>query len=105
MFAFSEEGFDEVPFFVDMLVIFSGRFPVFSGWNDSDTALSHDLSDELLAILSLVSNNKSSLRRSDKFGGLCDIVALSWGQRKFERAPQRLTNPVNFCCKPPFAAA
>jgi hypothetical protein len=87
VFAFSEEVFDEVPFFVDMLVILSGRFPVFSGWNDRDTDLSHDLSDELLAILSLVSNNKSSLRRSDKFGGLCDIVALSWGQRDCERPP------------------
>ena len=100
-----KEVLDQVPCFVEFLVVLALLFPVFLGRNDSFFAcLFERLQHPLVRVEALVGDHRFSFELRQQHIGTVQIAGLAFGEMETERVAERIDRGVDLAAQAAFAA-
>ena len=96
MFDFTDEALHQMTFFVEMFIILSAFFAVFTRRNNCFSLFFSDEKEKLLSIIRFVGNNTFEFIADDQGFCLCDVVPLTTSQQKAQWVAQRINIHMDF---------
>ena len=104
-FEIGEEVLDQVPRFVELLVVVALHFAVRFGWNDGlFSSFLEWFEHSLIGVKALVCNHGGGLQLRQQDIGPIQLTSLALRQVKTERIAQRIDGGVDLGAQPAFAA-
>ena len=106
MLDFVDETFNQVSFFVNVLIISTGCFAFGTRRNNRfGFMLLDDEVDKIIGIIALVGNQPFKIKVDDQCLCLSDVVSLPSGQDKAQWIAQAINTHMNFGTETAFATA
>lgn len=105
MLDFIEETLDQMPFFVEMMVVFALIFAVSPRRDHRHGIFLRYLLQELFRIVRAIRNDTLKIEIFDQVIRLCNIMALSTGQAKAKGIAQSIYAGVDLGAEPASAAS
>ena len=104
MFDFVEKALDQMPLLIQMFIIFTLLFAVFSGWNDRFGLFFSNLLQKSIRIIGAVGNRTLELEVCNQIFSLCNVMPLAAGQKKAQWITQGIYTGMDFGAEPAAAA-
>ena len=105
MLDFVEETLDQMPFFVEMPIIFALLFAVPARRDHRHGAFFRDLLQEILRIVRAIRNDALEIKIPDQIISLSNIMSLATSQEKAQRIAQSIYAGVDLGTEPASAAS
>lgn len=105
MLDFVHKTLDQMPFFVNMRVIFTHHLAIFSWRNDGLDAFLCQKMQKIIGIIATVGNEPGKRKVGHQRVRLRHVMPLAAGQKKAQRVPQGVHGHMNFGTKPAPTAA
>jgi hypothetical protein len=103
---FGEEVLDQVPCFVEFLVVLALFFPVFLGRNDGFFACFFEpLKHPFVRVVALVGDHRFGFELWQQHIGPLQIAGLAFGEIEAERVAERIDGSVDLGAQPALAVS
>jgi hypothetical protein len=105
MLDFIEETLDQMPLFVEMMIIFTLIFAVPARWDHRHGIFFRNLLQELFRIVRAIRNNALKIKVFNQIICLCNIMSLATRQEKAQGVAQSIYAGVDLGAEPTSAAS
>jgi hypothetical protein len=105
MLDFVEETLDQMPFFVEMTIIFTLLFAVLAGWYHRLGLFFGNLLQEIIRIVRAICDHPLKIKICDQVNGLSNIMALPASQEKAQGIAQGIYAGVDLGAESTSAAS